>query len=135
MASQTDLSMNVYDPDTAPAPVEWLELDEAERLARASAYHRRKRIRLPNLQLHAVIHVVIENQVALGDQVVASTLARLEAEGLSRHDAVHAIGSVLAERLFELMRETCDVTDSAYAQYLERLKDLTAARWRSEAPD
>ena len=127
--------MNVYDPDSAPAAVEWLALHEDERLERVSAYHRRKRIRLPNLQLHAVIHVVIENQLALGEKVVASTLARLEAEGLSRHDAVHAIGSVLAEHLFELMRETCGVTDTAYAQYLERLKDLTAERWRSQVQD
>jgi hypothetical protein len=52
-------------------------------------------VRLPNAQLHAVIHVVVENQLALGEEVVVETLARLQREGLGRHDGVHAIGSFL----------------------------------------
>jgi hypothetical protein len=62
--------------------------------------------------------------------MVVKTLARLQREGLSRHDALHAIGSVLAENLYELMREG-DSTDESYRKYLARLPDLTATNWRA----
>jgi hypothetical protein len=40
-------------------------------------------------------HVVVENQVALGEATsVPEALDRLINEGLDRHDAVHAVGSV-----------------------------------------
>jgi hypothetical protein len=57
--------MPSYDPDTSPTPEDWLQADEGERIELVSAYHRRKKIKLPNLQLHSVIHVVVENQIAL----------------------------------------------------------------------
>jgi hypothetical protein len=124
--------MKPYDPDRPPATLEWLELDEAERIERVSAFHRNKRIRLPNAQLHAVIHVVVENQLALGETVVVETLARLQGEGLSRHDALHAIGSVLATDLYALMHEGSGRTDEAYCRYLDRLRLLTAKDWRPD---
>jgi hypothetical protein len=96
-----------------------------------SAYHRRKKVKLPNSRLHAVVHVVVENQIALGEETVVNTLARLRAEGLSRHDALHAIGSVLAENMYELMQEDRGATDDPYRQYLERLQRLTAENWRA----
>ncbi|HEV2983494.1 MAG TPA: hypothetical protein VGX46_03860, partial [Vicinamibacterales bacterium] len=90
-----------------------------------------KKIRLPNAQLHAVIHVIVENQLALGEEVVLDTLARLQSEGLSRHDAVHAIGSVLAGDVYELMQENADATGDTYRRYLERLQKLTAENWKA----
>jgi hypothetical protein len=120
-----------YDPDN-PTTADWLELDEAERIELVSSYHRRKKIRLPNAQLHAVIHVIVENQLALGETVVVDTLARLQSEGLSRHDALHAIGSVLAEDLYELLREASDANGHTYERYLERLRDLSASTWRAD---
>jgi hypothetical protein len=121
--------MDSYDPDKSRAGADWLQLDEGERIELVSAYHRRKKIPLPNAQLHAVIHVVIENQLALGEQVVVETLARLQREGLTRHDALHAIGSVLAADLYELMQETSEPTGDIYLRYLERLQKLTAKNW------
>jgi|SRR5205809_13448 len=89
-----------YDPLEAPEPEEWLAIDEAKRIQLARDYHRRARVRLPNEKLHAVFHVVVENQIALGDEIpVQSTLQRLMAEGLDRHEAIHAIASVLAEAI------------------------------------
>jgi hypothetical protein len=82
-------------------------------------------------QLHFVIHVVIENQLALGEETVVRTLARLQAEGLGRHDALHAIGSVLAADLYELMHESSASTGATYARYLERLETLTAKNWQA----
>ena len=62
--------MNQYHPLEAPDPEEWLAMD-AERILLVEEYHQRARIRLPNVKLHVVMHVIIENQVALGDEVPA----------------------------------------------------------------
>ena len=123
--------MDSYDPDAPPQPTDWLQSDEGEQVELVSAYHRRRKIALPNLQLHAVVHVVVENQIALGEEMVVNKLARLCAEGLSRHDAIHAIGSVLAENLYELMKDDDRVTGVLYQRYLERLQQLTAENWRA----
>jgi hypothetical protein len=125
--------MDSYDPDTSLNATDWLETDEGERIELVSSYHRRKKSRLPNAQLHSVIHVVVENQLALGEAIVIETLARLQGEGLGRHDALHAIGSVLAADLYELMQEGSEATGDAYRRYLERLQELTAEKWRTGA--
>jgi hypothetical protein len=65
-------------------------------------YHRRRRIRLPNLDAHAVTHAIIENQLAEGLAPAANALRRLVTEGLDRHEAVHALGSVLMEHIWDL---------------------------------
>jgi len=72
-------------------------MDEVERVVAVETYHRRQRIRLPRATLHATIHSVVENQVALGEDAVVETFARLRSGGLTRHEAVHAIGAVLAD--------------------------------------
>jgi hypothetical protein len=124
--------MDSYDPDTSLPPDDWLRIDEFKRIELVSSYHRRKKIKLPDSQLHAVIHVVVENQLALGEELVVRTLARLQAEGLGRHDALHAIGSVLAEDLYALMQPGDDSTGGrAYQRYLERLQQLTASNWKA----
>ena len=123
--------MDSYDPDTSRSAADWLQTDEGERIELVSSYHRREGVRLPNAQLHAVIHVVVENQLALGEHVVVNTFDRLQKEGLSRHDAIHAIGSVLAADLYELMQESAEATSDAQHRYFERLQKLTAASWRS----
>jgi hypothetical protein len=123
--------MNSYDPDIPPSSTDWLVADEGERIELVSEYHDREKIKLPNLQLHAVIHVVVENQIALGEAMVVNTLRRLQGEGLNRHDALHAIGSVLAEDLYELMQESDASTGASYQRYRERLQTLTAKNWRA----
>jgi hypothetical protein len=125
--------MRAYDPDGSPDPADWLACDGGERAELVAAYHQRQHISLPNPDLHAVIHVVVENQLALGEAVVVATAGRLVAEGLTRHDAIHAIGSVLAEHLYELMRESAGPGDVTYATYLEQLTKLNAQAWRRAA--
>ena len=91
-----------YDPDSRPDPEEWSDLDESRRIGLVMDYHRRARIRVPNLRLHATFHVIVENQALLGDEtLVAATLERLMDEGLHRHDAIHAIASVLSGVMFD----------------------------------
>ena len=122
--------MNQYDPLEAPDPEEWLAMDEAERILLAEEYHQRARIRLPNLKLHAVMHVIIENQVALGDEVPAQrTLRRLMAEGLDRHQGIHAISSVLTEHMYDLTHEAESGVDSNQP-YFAALERLTAESWQ-----
>jgi hypothetical protein len=123
--------MDSYDPDASWDAADWLQTDEGERVELVSSFHRRRKIQLPNAQLHAVIHVIVENQLALGDEIVVQTLARLQSEGLGRHDALHAIGSVLAADLYELMQDSAEATADAHHRYLERLQKLSAKDWRA----
>ena len=59
--------MQRYDPLNAPDPQQWLLLDEKERLGLVEDYHRQARVELPNAKVHAVAHVIVENQIALGE--------------------------------------------------------------------
>jgi hypothetical protein len=121
-----------YDADEQPDPDVWLELDETERLDLVSDYHRRTGVQLETPELHAMAHVVVENQVALGEATsVPETLDRLINEGLDRHDAVHAIGSVLMRIVFDAVHERDDGSD-VNAKYRQELATLTAANWRSQ---
>jgi hypothetical protein len=93
-----------YDPHEHTDSDAWLALDESERMRLVERYHRRQRIRLPNETIHAVIHVIVENQVAIGDEFpVRAVLHRLIKEGLDRHEAIHAIGSVLSQEFIVAM--------------------------------
>lgn len=122
--------MTKYDPEVDQRVDDWLAADEAERIAAVEAFHRRQRIQLPSPTLHATIHAIVENQLALGEEVVVETLARLRSEGLTRHEAVHAIGSVLAEQIFGALEAQSGAESNLNKQYLDRLKRLTARRWR-----
>lgn len=122
--------MDEYDPLIGPDTQAWMTVPEAERIELVRAYHQRANVELPKEQLHVVIHVVVENQVALGDELpVAGVLQRLMSEGLDRHEAIHAIGSVLAEHLFDLMRAK-DAASPDNGRYFSRLKKLSAKSWR-----
>jgi len=121
--------MNKYDPNQAPDLAEWTCLDESERIALVKQYHKRERVKLPNATLHAALHVVVENQAAMGDEIaVSKTLDRLLADGLSRHDAVHAVGAVLAGYLHRMMGgRGAKFSEEAYASDLAA---LTVEKWR-----
>ena len=66
-----------------------------------------------------------------GEEAVVETLARLQDEGLGRHDALHAIGSVLVEDLYKLMHESTTSESQVRARYFARLGKLTAQNWRA----
>jgi hypothetical protein len=122
--------VNRYDSEIAPDPSQWLELDEGERALLVEKHHKELGDKVPNLHLHAMFHVIVENQLALEDQAeVRATLTRLRKEGLSRHDAIHAIGSVLAGHLNELARMK-NPPNEPNAKYYAALKRITARSWR-----
>ena len=57
-----------YDALKAPDPEDWLDLDEQERIDQVIEYHRRNHLPLGgNAKLHGAAHVVVENQIAMGD--------------------------------------------------------------------
>ena len=78
--------------------------------------------------LHAAIHVVVENQTALNERPVPETLEKLMQQGLDRHEAIHAIGAVLSEDMYEIMQGGNTGHDPG--KYRRRLEKLTAKRWR-----
>ena len=123
--------MKRYDPNNAPDPDEWLAIDEALRIDMVSSFHRRAGVRLPSLRSHSTIHVIIENQLAAAEPVVIETLERLQRDGLDRHDAIHAIGSVLAVYIYELMKGEMPQGLDPNSEYFKGLEKLTAAGWRA----
>jgi hypothetical protein len=121
-----------YDALEAPDPTEWLELDEGEAMQLVEAYHRRAGISVPNEAVHATIHVAVEKQIALDDPpATRRAMARLMAEGLDRHEALHAVGSILAGHIWELAQAGASRAASPddYAAAVDR---LTAKSWRRE---
>jgi Protein of unknown function (DUF1186)/SEC-C motif len=130
-----------YDPLTEPDPQQWLATDEQQRIDLVLAYHRREGIGAPSEKAHAVFHVIVENQIADDELPVRRTAQRLMSEGLDRHEAIHAIGSVAAGNIYDLMRETGPDSkpgenksdrDPSEAYFVE-LEGLTALGWRRSA--
>ena len=120
-----------YDPTKAPDPSEWLATDEAERLAAVLRHHKRAQEETSSLRAHAAIHATVETQLADGLGPAVRAMERLVEQGLDRHDAVHAIGSVVAAQLYAALQHRA--FDSG--EYEARLDALTAASWRNSAED
>ena len=122
--------MERYDPLQAPDPDVWQALDESERIELVQNFHVAAEEETPegSEKVHAAIHVVVENQLAMGVEPVPATLAKLTRQGLDRHEAIHAVGAVLSGDMFELMQG--DETSWDSRRYRRRLEKLTAKRWR-----
>lgn len=134
--SQDDLP---YDPDIAPDPVEWLAVDEEERLDWIRAYHQEadddgtqddQQAELEEkTEVHVGLHVAVENQLAADDPpATRRALQRLLDEGLDRHQAIHAIGFVLLDEMMNSAREQRDFSSAGYTAQLDA---LTFESWRS----
>jgi uncharacterized protein YoaH (UPF0181 family) len=123
-----------YDPERAPDPGRWLAQDEHQLISIIERYHRRERIENERPRVHATVHMVVENQVAMGDELpVAEAVQRLMGEGLSRHDAIHAVGTVLMGYLSEALRSKSGPDNEAYNS---EVRALTKERWYAEyGPD
>ena len=119
--------MNEYDPIKRQNAKEWMELDEGVRLALIREFHEKLQEELPDLGLHAAMHCLVENQVVIcNDLPVAATLERLTKEGLDRHDAIHAIASIVCRDLLDMMKQG---TSFSQERYSEQLVELTAKKW------
>jgi Domain of unknown function (DUF1841) len=94
--------MTSYDPEVTPDANEWLAASEEVRIQLAQDFHVRAKIKVPGLKSHAAIHAIVENQIALNHPPNIRAMERLQSGGISRHDAIHALGSVIAEMFFQL---------------------------------
>ena len=122
--------MKRYDPSQAPNSEEWLSLDESVRINLVETFHKDAGEEIPEgaETMHATIHVVVENQFASGTEPVPVTVTKLIRQGLDRHEAIHAVGSVLSEEIFELQHGKGESWNRQ--RYNRRLEKLTAKRWR-----
>jgi len=121
--------MQKYDPMLDPDPEQWELLDEAERVDLVIGYHQEAGIEAPNVESHALLHVVVENQIALGEETpVEAALRRLLDEHLDRHDAIHAIAGVLVNYMFALMQG--EDGGQGNEEYYAEIEKLSAEKWR-----
>lgn len=119
-----------YDPDVAPDARKWLALPEVERIRLAQNFHVAARIKVQSMKAHAAMHAAIENQIASGFGPSKRAIARLQSEGLSRHEAVHAIGSVVASFIYELGHGQNDEQRASFQSRMgSAIEDLHAKNW------
>ena len=97
-------------------------------------YHRREGDYGESLDLHTIFHTVVETQLAEKHAPVKAAYLRLRKGGLNRHEAIHAIGSVLAEHVWGIMKEDKLLPDPNEA-YFAALDELTVESWHETYGD
>ncbi len=120
-----------YDATRGPTSEQWLDLDEVEKVLAVEDYHRAQSAELEpeGLRMHAIIHSVIEEQIAWAEPpAVGITLERLMREGLDRHEAIHAIGSVLLDTILDVASNGREPDEEQYAR---GVTELTAKAWQA----
>ncbi len=122
--------MKKYDPIKPIEPDEWLALDELERIELVRAFHETLGDEMPSdaLSVHSSIHVIVENQLAIGVELIPETIAKLTRQGLDRHEAIHAIGAIISVDIFEMLKG--DLQEFSPIKYRRKLEKITAKRWR-----
>ena len=118
-----------YNPFVPPRPEKWLAMDEDKRLRLAEDWHVNAGEVAPAAKLHATLHVIVENQIALGDETPVRVVAeRLMAEGLDRHEMIHAISEALAHMIYG--RPGGDGEEGKGVEaYYAALRKLTRRNW------
>lgn len=110
---------------------DWLALSETERMRLAQNFHVQSRIKVPRIKAHAAILVIIENQIAIGYAPTKPAVERLMAGGLSRHEALHAVGSVVARAAHELRISTDPEVHRTHQERLGAdIDSLTVESWK-----
>jgi hypothetical protein len=115
----------VYDADQAPDPSIWLAADEVVRENAVHAYHAglADHPPMPGPGLHAAVHMIVENQVAAGEpEETAATVRRLVGAGATRHEAIHAVGSVVVREMDAVVKEKRRYDRARVARALDRLR-------------
>ena len=118
-----------YNPHKAPDSEKWLAMDEGDRIQVIADFHLNANIELESVQAHSAIHAMVENQLAEKIPEVVAAYRKLRQKKVDRHNAIHAIGSVLAELFFDINKG--NVTDSdPNVSYYRNLKKLKASDWK-----
>ena len=116
-----------YDADAKPND-DWTTLSDDDRIQAILDYHEQEDVHPlgPQPRQHAAFHNIIELQIAR-DDTVGEVCDRLVDEGLTRHNAIHAMASVLAKAI-EAAKEKGEPIDEP--AYVEELQALSAQSWR-----
>jgi len=122
-----------YNPENPPGPSDWLQLPEYERVRIVATYHMVHRLKSGSAKAHAALHAIVENQAATGFGPTVRALARLQSQGLSRHEAVHAVGSVVSGFMFAAMNSPSQTDSHALQSGINtKIEALDAEAWRKE---
>lgn len=98
------MTIGVYDVSRGPNAAEWLVLEESARIALVAEAHRRSRASVGgNEEAHASIHVVVEDRLAMGHTAVVAAYDRCRAAGVDRHNAIHALASVVTNHMVAVL--------------------------------
>lgn len=120
-----------YNPEKQLPAADWLAMPEGERIRIVATHHMVNREKSGNAKAHAAMHVIVENQIAMGFGPTVRAFERLRQQGLSRHDSIHAVGSVLSEYMFSALREPASAdTATLQAQINAAIERLDAESWR-----
>jgi hypothetical protein len=85
--------------------------------------------------LHVTIHATVENQIVNGDPPqTAETLEAMIRAGYDRHEAIHTIGSLVAEQIFEIMTHDQPFDLESYVEGLCELARTKPSRSRRRRP-
>lgn len=121
----------VYDAEQPPDPSTWLVADEVVRENAVRAYHAglTDHPLTPRPGLHTALHIIVENQVAAGEpEETAATVKRLVDAGATRHEAIHAVASVVVREMDAVVKEKRRYDREQVARELDRLR---AADWHT----
>ena len=69
------MAIKRYNPDRSPPAADWLELDEQLRTRLIAQYHEREGDVAGQPELHALMHGIVENQLAEQHQPMVRALA------------------------------------------------------------
>ena len=123
--------MKYYNPDEPLNESEWLDLDDEERRRLVSNFHESSGEEFQDdgaLTMHSYMHVFVENQIATNVDLVPETVTKLVRQGLSRHEALHAISAIIVEDIFDMSKGT--KSEFCPKKYRRKLEKITAKRWR-----
>ena len=121
--------MDKYNPNKSIDPESWLALDEYIRIELVHDFHSDLDLELDDdaLRAHTSIHVIVENQLAMGVDFIPETVAKLTRQGLNRHEIIHAIGAIIIEDVFDILNGKSK--EFSPKKYRRKLEKLTAKRW------
>ena len=125
-----------YDPGKRVDPAWWNSLGSDERVHIAEAAHvvpGAWHFPIRDSRAHAIMHVVVENLVAQGDETpIYATLQKLARQGLERHDAIHALSTVFAEHARTIGGGRADSDTPPPEAQVKRAAAMTASSWRGQ---
>ena len=130
---QFNAPRNVVQPGETSEPKRLVAAAGAERVRVIATFHVVHRLKSSNAKAHAALHTIVENQAATGFGPTVRALARLQSQGLTRHEAVHAVGSVLSRFMFAAMEGSSQTDSQALQSGINTsIEALDAESWRKE---